>query len=157
MNVQTAGRFTLLRKLPAGGMGRVFEADDPATGRRVALKLIDLGADADSQQIIQAERLGAELQRQLCAQDSRVTQIYEFGEMPGYFYIVMEYVEGEDIAELATGKGLPIAVATRIAQDVLEVLELAHQFATTIEGRADAGHRAWRREAAEHPGNARTA
>lgn len=139
MSVQTAGRFTLLRKLPAGGMGRVFEADDPASGRRVALKLIDLGADADSQQIIQAERLGAELQRQLCAQDSRVTQIYEFGEMPGYFYIVMEYVEGEDISELARGSGLPPAVATRIAQDVLEVLDRAHHFATTIEGRATRG------------------
>src|SRR4051812_24157118 len=100
MSVQTAGRFTLLRKLPAGGMGRVFEAGDPQSGRRVALKLIDLGMDADSQQIVRAERMGAELQRQLCASDSRVTQIFEFGEMPGYFYIVMEYVEGEDVSEI---------------------------------------------------------
>ena len=139
MTVQTAGRFTLLRKLPAGGMGRVFEADDPHTGRRVALKLIDLGADADSQQIVKAERLGAELQKQLCAMDSRVTQILEFGEMPGYFYIVMEYVDGEDVSEIAHGKGLASAFAARIAQDVLEVLDRAHTLSTTIEGRPARG------------------
>lgn len=139
MTVQTAGRFTLLRKLPAGGMGRVFEADDPHTGRRVALKLIDLGADADSQQIVKAERLGAELQKQLCATDSRVTQILEFGEMPGYFYIVMEYVEGEDVSEIAHGKGLAPDFAARVAQDVLEVLDRAHTLSTTVEGRPSRG------------------
>ena len=48
MSEETAGRFTLHRKLPAGGMGRVFEADDPVAQRRVALKLIDLGTDPDS-------------------------------------------------------------------------------------------------------------
>ena len=35
MIAQTVGRFTLIRKLPAGGMGRVFEADDPVTARRM--------------------------------------------------------------------------------------------------------------------------
>jgi serine/threonine protein kinase len=139
MSVQTAGRFTLLRKLPAGGMGRVFEAEDPESGRHVALKLIDLGTDADSQEILRAERRGAELQKQLCALDARVTQIYEFGEMPGYFYIAMEYIEGEDISELVRGKGLPPDSAMRIAQDVLEVLDHAHHLAANIDGRATSG------------------
>jgi len=139
MSVQTAGRFTLLRKLPAGGMGRVFEAEDPESGRRVALKLIDLGTDADSEEILRAERRGAELQKQLCALDARVTQIHEFGEMPGYFYISMEYIEGEDISELIRGKGLPPEFAMRIAQDVLEVLDHAHHLAATIDGRATSG------------------
>jgi len=95
---ETAGRFTLYRKLPAGGMGRVFEAEDPVGPRRVALKLIDLGTDPDSLQIVSAERLGAELQTRLCAIDKRVTAIYECGEMPRYFYIVMEYVDGRDLS-----------------------------------------------------------
>ena len=93
---ETAGRFTLHRELPAGGMGHVFEAEDPVGPRRVALKLIDLGTDPDSLEIISAERLGAELQTRLCAVDKRVTAIYEAGEMPRYFYIVMEYVDGRD-------------------------------------------------------------
>jgi serine/threonine protein kinase len=136
---EIAGRFTLLRKLPAGGMGRVFEASDPANGRRIALKLIDLGSDPDSLQIVNAERLGAELQKQLGAIDKRVTEIYEAGEMPNYFYIAMEYIDGQDLAEIADGKGLAPGFAARVAQDVLEVLEHAHHFATNIEGRPARG------------------
>jgi serine/threonine protein kinase len=136
---ETAGRFTLHRKLPAGGMGRVFEAEDPVSARRVALKLIDLGTDPDSQQIVSAERLGAELQTRLCAIDKRVTAIYETGEMPRYFYIVMEYVDGRDLSELYTGGGLEPMLAARITQDVLEVLDHAHNFSTTLEGRSIRG------------------
>ena len=139
MSQETAGRFTLLRKLPAGGMGRVFEAEDPAGPRRVALKLIDLGADPDSLQIVSAERLGAELQTRLCAIDKRITAIYETGEMPRYFYIVMEYVEGRDLLELYTAAGLDPMLAARITQDVLEVLDHAHNFSTTLDGRSIRG------------------
>lgn len=139
MTPETAGRFTLLRKLPAGGMGRVFEAADPTNRRRVALKLIDLGTDPDSVQIVNAERLGAELQKQLGAIDKRVTEIYEAGEMPNYFYIVMEYVDGQDISEISDGKGLSPVFAARVAQDVLEVLEHAHHFNTNVNGRPARG------------------
>ena len=139
MNVETAGRFTLYRKLPAGGMGRVFEAEDPVGPRRVALKLIDLGTDPDSIQIVSAERLGAELQTRLCAIDKRVTAIYESGEMPRYFYIVMEYVDGRDLSELYAGNGLEPMLAARITQDVLEVLDRAHNFSTTLDGRSIRG------------------
>ena len=136
---ETAGRFTLHRKLPAGGMGRVFEAVDPVGPRRVALKLIDLGTDPDSLQIVSAERLGAELQTRLCAIDKRVTAIYECGEMPRYFYIVMEYVDGRDLSELYAGNGLEPMLAARITQDVLEVLDHAHNFSTTLDGRSIRG------------------
>ena len=136
---ETAGRFTLYRKLPAGGMGRVFEAEDPVGPRRVALKLIDLGTDPDSLQIVSAERLGAELQTRLCAIDKRVTAIYECGEMPRYFYIVMEYVDGRDLSELYERSALEPMLAARITQDVLEVLDHAHNFSTTLDGRSIRG------------------
>jgi serine/threonine protein kinase len=139
VNAETAGRFTLYRKLPAGGMGRVFEAEDPVGPRRVALKLIDLGTDPDSLEIVSAERLGAELQTRLCAIDKRVTAIYESGEMPRYFYIVMEYVDGRDLSELYAGSGLEPMLAARITQDVLEVLDHAHNFSTTLDGRSIRG------------------
>ena len=139
MTQETVGRFTLQRKLPAGGMGRVFEAEDSNGSRRVALKLIDLGADADSVQIVRAERLGAELQSRLCAIDERVTSIFEFGEMTRYFYIVMEYVEGRDLSEVNAGVGMPAMEAARIAQEILEVLNHAHTFTTTLDGRSIQG------------------
>src|SRR3569833_2852529 len=120
-------------------MGRVFEADDPAAQRRVALKLIDLGTNQNNVEIVSAERTGAELQRRLCAIDTRVTAIYETGEMPRYFYIVMEYVDGRDLSELYSAGGLEPMLAARIIQDVLEVLDHAHNFSTTLDGRSIRG------------------
>ncbi len=135
MTPQKFGRFTILRKLPAGGMGRVFEADDPDYGRHVALKLIDRGTDDDSRQIVAAEHLGAELQMRLCDADPRITSVLEFGEDEDYFYIVMEYVDGRDLSELNANEPIGYPFAARIAKDVLEVLDHAHHFRTNIEGR----------------------
>jgi serine/threonine protein kinase len=128
-------RFEIVRKLPAGGMGRVYEAIDANNGRRVALKLIDRGTDPDSVAIVAAERLGVELQEQLCALDPRVTTVYEFGETPEFLYIVMEYVDGKDLSELAAEDRLGYPFSARIAQDVLEVLAHAHNFRAVIDGR----------------------
>ena len=61
------------------------------------------------------------------------------GEMPRYFYIVMEYVDGRDLSELYAGTGLEPMLAARITQDVLEVLDHAHNFSTTLDGRSIRG------------------
>ena len=135
MNPQKFQRYEIVRKLPAGGMGRVYEAVDTNNGQRVALKLIDRGTDLDSMQIVAAERLGVELQEQLCTLDPRVTTVYEFGETPEFLYIVMEYVDGKDLSELAAQERLGFPFSARIAQDVLEVLDQVHNFRTTIAGR----------------------
>jgi serine/threonine protein kinase len=79
------------------------------------------------------------LQTRLCAIDKRVTAIYECGEMPRYFYIVMEYVDGRDLSELYVGTGLEPMLAARITQDVLEVLDHAHNFSTVLDGRSIRG------------------
>jgi serine/threonine protein kinase len=79
---------------------------DPTNSRRVALKLIERGSDPDSMQVVAAERLGVELHKRLCALDPRVTAVYEFGETPDFLYIVMEYVDGRDLSELAAQQQL---------------------------------------------------
>jgi hypothetical protein len=132
---RTFGNYTIIRKLPVGGMGRVYEAIEGGTGRRVALKLIEHGSDPDSLEIVAAERHGAILQARLCAVDQRVTLIYSYGDRDDHFYIVMEYVDGQDLSELMTERRIGYLFAARIAQDVCEVLQHAHDFAATIEGR----------------------
>ncbi|MBS1872983.1 MAG: protein kinase [Acidobacteria bacterium] len=127
--------FDIVRKLPAGGMGRVYEAVEASTGRRVALKLIDHGSDSDTRQIVDAERVGAELHKRLCAEDARITSVIGTGDTEDYFYIVMEYVDGQDLSELAAVERIGYLFAARIAQDVLEVLNIAHSFATAIDGK----------------------
>jgi tetratricopeptide (TPR) repeat protein len=141
MDPKIFGRYEIIRKLAGGGMGRVFLAYDPVLNRQVGLKLIDAGGDRDSLDVIAAERRGATLQDQLAKREAsgRVAQIFDVGEREGYFYIAMEYIEGEDLSELVSRGPLPPERAVSIALDILDVLVKAHNFQTIIEDRAHRG------------------
>ncbi len=141
MDPKLFGRYQIIRKLAGGGMGRVFLAYDPVLNRQVGLKLIDAGGDRDSLDVIAAERRGAALQDQLAKREAsgRVAQIFDVGEREGYFYIAMEYIEGEDLWELMARGPLPPDRAVSIALDILDVLVKAHTFQTVIEDRAHRG------------------
>jgi len=58
---------------------------------RVVLKLIEQSRDHATQLIIEAERRGAQIQRQLRELDPRILEIYEIGEQSGCFYVAMEF------------------------------------------------------------------
>jgi len=141
MDPKLFGRYQIVRKLAGGGMGRVFLAYDPVLNRQVGLKLIDAGGDRDSLDVIAAERRGATLQDQLAKREAsgRVAQIFDVGEREGYFYIAMEYIEGEDLSELVGRGPLPPDRAVGIALDILDVLIKAHSFQTVIEDRPHRG------------------
>ncbi len=141
MDPKVFGRYQIIRKLAGGGMGRVFLAYDPVLNRQVGLKLIDAGADRDSIDVVAAERRGATLQDQLAKREAsgRVAQIFDVGDRDGYFYIAMEYIEGEDLSELVARGPLDPQRAVDIALDVLDVLVKAHTFQTVIEERTHRG------------------
>jgi serine/threonine-protein kinase len=141
MDPQTFGRYNIVRKLAGGGMGRVFLVWDTDQKRNVGLKLIDTGHDRESLDVVEAERSGANLQDQLAKREpgGRVADIYDVGERDGYFFIAMEYVEGEDLSELVSRGPLPPERAVRIAIDLLDVLSRAHNFETVIDGRSHRG------------------
>ncbi|MEP6714711.1 MAG: serine/threonine-protein kinase [Terriglobia bacterium] len=141
MDPKLFGRYQIVRKLAGGGMGRVFLAYDPVLNRQVGLKLIDAGGDRDSLDVIEAERRGATLQDQLAKREAsgRVAQIFDVGEREGYFYIAMDYIEGEDLWELMARGPLAPDRAVSIALDILDVLVKAHTFQTVIEDRAHRG------------------
>ena len=69
----------------------------------------------------------------------RVAQIFDVGDRDGYFYIAMEYIEGEDLSELVARGPLDPQRAVDIALDVLDVLVKAHTFQTVIEDRTHRG------------------
>ena len=141
MDPKTFGRYQIIRKLAGGGMGRVFLAYDPVLNRQVGLKLIDAGGDRDSNDVVAAERRGATLQDQLAKREAsgRVAQIFDVGDRDGYFYIAMEYIEGEDLSELVARGPLDPQRAVGIALDILDVLVKAHTFQTVIEDRTHRG------------------
>jgi eukaryotic-like serine/threonine-protein kinase len=141
MDPKVFGRYQIVRKLAGGGMGRVFLAYDPMLNRQVGLKLIDSDADRDSIDVVAAERRGASLQDQLAKRDTggRVAQIFDVGDRDGYFYIAMEYIEGEDLSELVARGPLDPQRAVGIALDVLDVLVKAHNFQSVIDERTHRG------------------
>lgn len=134
MHPREFGKYRIIKLLPLGGMGRVYLAVDGVTNRQVALKLIEQGPDRDRQDIVEAERRGAMLQERLCRTDSRIANIRSYGELDNFFYIEMDYVEGQDLSEVLARGPLGVRFAARIGRDLCEVLEAAHNFTAEIEG-----------------------
>jgi tetratricopeptide (TPR) repeat protein len=120
------GRYEILYKLGRGGMADVYLAQDSERDRRVALKVIEHASDHDSQEAIEAERRGADLQSKLAEIDARVVKIFENGDMEGYFGVAMEYVEGQDLADLIRSGPVPPDDAVDIALAICETLHHAH-------------------------------
>ena len=133
------GKYEIARKLGRGGMADVYLAHDSEANRDVALKLVEHVADNDTRDVIEAERRGAGLQQQLAAIDSRVVGVYEFGDLDGFFFVAMEYIDGQDLAELMRGSRLEVEFAVDAAIAVAEALDHAHNMATTADGRAFQG------------------
>jgi len=129
------GKYDIQYKLGRGGMADVYLAHDTETGGPVALKLIEHSQDADTRDSIEAERRGAELQRRLAEIDPRVVRIYDIGDIDQYFCVVMEYIDGQDLAALMRHGRLEPEFSTDVAIDVLETLEHAHKLDVVIDGR----------------------
>src|SRR4051812_4399266 len=93
------GRYEIGRRL-GKSMTEVFLAIDTVENRKVALKLVALGEDASTRLIVEAERRGAAIQQELRDLDPRVVEIYEYGDVDGYFFVAMQYVEGRSLADI---------------------------------------------------------
>lgn len=120
-----AGRFRLLRRLGAGGMGEVWSAELLATGELVAIKLLPKEAAADP-----AATARFELEaRTLCRVDhERVVRVIDFGIDPerGWF-LATELLEGETLAErLERTPILTPAQVVRLGVEILDGLEAVH-------------------------------
>jgi predicted Ser/Thr protein kinase len=115
--------YRFLRKLGEGGMGAVYLAEELTLGRRVAIKVVSakLAQDAAAR-----ARFLREARAMATAEHPHLVRIYSFGESAGVVYIVMEYVEGDDLGERLRRLGrLPIEEALLITRQIAEALEAA--------------------------------
>jgi len=85
------GRFIVLRRIGAGGMGVVYLAYDNALDRRVAIKLLRGVAAPDPER---TARMRREAQAMAKLSHPNVLQIYEAGESEGALFLAMEYIHG---------------------------------------------------------------
>lgn len=129
------GKYEIRQKLGRGGMADVYLAQDSEHGEMVALKLIEHSPDADTCDSIEAERRGAELQAKLAAVDPRVVRVYDCGDLDGFFYVAMEYIDGQDLAELMRRGPLTPEFSAEVASNVALTLENAHRLSVEIDGK----------------------
>ncbi|MBX7115440.1 MAG: tetratricopeptide repeat protein [Myxococcaceae bacterium] len=94
------GRYVLLERLGAGGMGEVFAAYDPHLDRKVALKLLRNGSvSADEGRA----RLVREAQAMARLNHPNVATVHDVGTFEDRVFIAMEFVEGETLGEWMRG------------------------------------------------------
>jgi serine/threonine-protein kinase len=122
--VTLADRYDLLEQVGEGGMGVVWRARDRRLGRDVAIKLLHLFVARDPEQRRRFEREA----RTLAGLDSEhVVRVYDYVDTGDQAFLVMEYVDGGNLAETTFGR-LPLDVgeAAWYATAVAEALACAH-------------------------------
>ncbi len=119
------GRYKILGRVGEGGMGIVYEAEHVIIEKRVALKVL---RDDFSQKQDVVERFRQEAKSASRIGHEHIVEIYDFGETPsGQSYFVMEYLEGEDLANVLAREGTVSADrAVRIAVQCCKALGAAH-------------------------------
>jgi serine/threonine-protein kinase len=118
------GRYRLEREIARGGMGTVWEADDPLLARRVAVKILDQAIGTD-------ESIRARFRREAIAAAAvthpNIVATYDTGEDDGIAYIVMELVHGITLRQLIDRDGaVGVGDAAAITYQVADALSVAH-------------------------------
>jgi serine/threonine-protein kinase len=120
-----AGRYRVERLLGRGGMGVVLQVLDLQLEEEVALKVIRTELASIPAFL---DRLKQEIRLARKITHRYVLRIHDFGESDGIPYVTMEYLRGTTLRELLEGRGrLPLPLVLRIARQVAEGLEAAHQ------------------------------
>jgi tetratricopeptide (TPR) repeat protein len=114
-------------------MTDVYLAIDTVENRKAALKLIKQGDDTVTRLMLEAERRGAAIQKELRVLDPRVVEIYDYGDLDGYFFVAMQYVEGRNLAEvLATERVIDPVRAAMVALEICEQLAKFHSWQSAV-------------------------
>ena len=117
--------FRLTRLIGMGGMGAVYEGTQLRLGKRVAVKLLARELSSNQEALARFRR-EAEVTSQLG--HPHIVQVFDFGTAPtGEPYLVMEYLEGEDLDQRIRRSGrLPLATTVSVVKQVASALSSTH-------------------------------
>jgi eukaryotic-like serine/threonine-protein kinase len=119
------GRYELHRRLGRGGMAEVYLARDQMLDRPVAVKVLFPALATDPGFV---ERFRREAQSAAALNHPNIVSVYDWGEANGTYFIVMEYVEGESLAEMIHAQTrLHPDRAAEIGSDMASALGFAHR------------------------------
>jgi non-specific serine/threonine protein kinase len=121
---KTLSHYEILEPLGAGGMGEVYLAEDTRLGREVAVKVLpsELANDSDRLDLFEEEARSA-----AALNHPGVCTIHEVGHALDRAFIVMEYVEGQSLADSIPAGGLPPQTVARYGIQIADGLDHAHQ------------------------------
>jgi len=121
---KTLAHYEVISHVGSGGMGEVYRALDTKLGREVALKTLIPEMGSDPERIARFEREAKSL---ATLQHANIASIYGWEETPDARFLVMELVEGENLAERINRGPLPVDESIAIALQITEGLSAAHQ------------------------------
>src|SRR5438445_1274128 len=119
-----AGRYRVVGRIAAGGMGEVYRAEDTVLGREVALKVLHPQFAGDRGFV---DRFRREARAAAILNHPNIVGVYDWGLTEGTYFMVMEYVRGHNLRTLLSeyGRLQPLQVV-EIAAQVLSALDHAH-------------------------------
>ncbi|QQR90809.1 MAG: serine/threonine protein kinase [Myxococcales bacterium] len=118
-------RYRVLRKIGEGGMAAVYEGKHELIGKRVAIKFLNLRNIQDPSAV---KRFEQEARAASLINHEHIIDVNDLGTLAdGTPYMVMEYLEGEDLSSRIQSGPLPIKDAVHIAIQVCDALQAAHR------------------------------
>ncbi|HEX6263249.1 MAG TPA: Stk1 family PASTA domain-containing Ser/Thr kinase [Actinomycetota bacterium] len=119
------GRYQILARVAAGGMGEVFRAHDPVLNREVALKMLHPTLAGDTDFI---DRFRREARAAAKLSHPNIVAVHDWGQAGETYFMVMEYIRGPNLRTvLADGVPLQPAQAAEVLSQVLAALGHAHE------------------------------
>jgi serine/threonine protein kinase/Tol biopolymer transport system component len=118
------GPYEIQSPLGAGGMGEVYRARDSRLSRTVAIKVLP---EHLSEQPEAKERFDREARAISCLSHPNICHLYDVGQQDGVSYLVMEYLEGETLADRLRKGPLPLEQVLKNGIEICEGLEKAHK------------------------------
>ncbi len=118
------GKYEILERLGAGGMGEVYRAKDTRLDREVAIKTLSLERCSQPEFL---SRFELEARSACALNHQNIVTIYELGHVKGTRYIAMELVNGETVRALLASGAIPFRKSVAIAAQVADGLAKAHE------------------------------
>ncbi|MGJ8640624.1 MAG: serine/threonine-protein kinase [Opitutaceae bacterium] len=116
-------QFEIAECLGQGGMGVVYKARQKSLNRWVAIKILSPEKVGDGKF---ADRFTREAQTLAQLNHKNIVTIFDYGEVEGLYYIVMEFIDGINLRDLLNDGQLQSDQALRIVTPICEALQYAH-------------------------------
>ena len=117
------GPYEIQSALGAGGMGEVYRARDTRLERTVAIKILPAHLSPSSELRVRFER---EARAVSSLNHPHICHLYDIGSQDGIAYLVMEYMEGETLADRLRKGALPLKQSLEFGRQIAEALATAH-------------------------------